>query len=69
MGSNSKSNGIVSAAFNEVNTNVPKVVQSTARRFGPERARKQKVAIALSKARKAGANLPSPKLKSGGRAI
>ena len=65
MGSNS--NGLVSAAFHEVNENVPKVVQSTAKKFGPDRARKQKIAIALSKARRRGANLPSPKLASGGK--
>ena len=60
----SADSGLVSAAFNEVNTNVPKVVQSTSRKFGPDRARKQKIAIALSKARRAGANLPKPKLSS-----
>ena len=58
----------IAAAFREVNTNVPKVVTSTARKFGPDRARKQKAAIALSKARRAGANLPSPKL-SGSKSI
>lgn len=57
-------NGAVSAAFQEVNQNLPKVVQSTARKFGPDRARKQKIAIALSKARKMGAGIKGPKLSS-----
>ena len=57
-------NGAVSAAFQEVNANVPGVVKSTARKFGPERARKQKVAIALSKARKRGARIPNPKMRN-----
>lgn len=42
----------VSAAFQEVNSNTPKIVQSTLKKYGPQRARKQKIAIALSKARK-----------------
>lgn len=60
-------NGITNAAFREVNENVPKAVQSTAKKYGAERARKQSVAIALSKARRRGAKLPSPKLSSGGK--
>ena len=62
-----RDNSIVHSAFTEVTENVPKVVQSTAKKFGPARARKQQVAIALSKARRRGANLPSPKLASGGK--
>lgn len=53
-----KSNPAVSAAFSEVTQNPPKVVQGTQAKFGAKRARKQQVAIALNKARKAGAALP-----------
>lgn len=59
-----KDSNAVNAAFQEVNTNVPKAVQSTAAKYGIDRARKQKIAIALSKARKMGANIKSPKLSS-----
>jgi hypothetical protein len=59
----------LNTAFSEVNDNPPKVVQSTARKFGADRARKQKIAIALSKARKSGAKIPGPKLRSGSRSI
>ena len=52
---NSKSK--VQAAFHEVYENEPSAVASTRKKFGGERARKQKVAIALSKARKAGAKV------------
>lgn len=51
-------NGVIHAAFSEVNSNPPKVVQSTYKKYGASRARKQQVAIALSKARKAGASIP-----------
>lgn len=61
------SNGITDAAFTEVTSNPPKILSHTAAKYGPERMKKQRVAIALNKARKAGAKLPSPKLRSGGR--
>lgn len=40
------------AAFHEVTHNTPKIVRHTASKFGKKRAEKQRVAIALSKARK-----------------
>ena len=60
-------NGAVSAAFEEVTSNPPKVLASTSRKFGAARAHKQKIAIALSKARRAGAKLPNPKMSSKSR--
>lgn len=48
----------VEAAFHEVFTDTPKIVKHTARKFGKAKAEKQRVAIALSKARKAGASIP-----------
>lgn len=49
---------ITAAAFHEVKHNEPKVVAHTRKKFGATDAAKQKVAIALSKARKAGASIP-----------
>lgn len=40
------------AAFHEVSSNTPAIVKHTARKFGRTDAKKQKIAIALSKARK-----------------
>lgn len=48
----------IGAAFHEVYTDEPSIVGKTREKFGAERAKKQKVAIALSKARKAGAKIP-----------
>ena len=45
-------------AFSEVKHNTPRVVKKTRKKFGAKRARKQKVAIALSKARAGGARVP-----------
>lgn len=42
----------VKAAFDEVSKNEPKIVAHTRAKFGAKDAQKQKVAIALSKARK-----------------
>jgi Family of unknown function (DUF6496) len=53
-----KSERKVSAAFREVNRNEPGIVAHTRAKYGSRRAAKQKVAIALSKARKAGAKVP-----------
>jgi hypothetical protein len=49
---------ITAAAFHEVKHNEPRIVGHTRRKFGASDAAKQKVAIALSKARKAGASIP-----------
>lgn len=45
----------------EVKKNEPAVVRSTRRKFGGARAKKQKTAITLAKARKAGARIPKKK--------
>lgn len=50
----------VKAAFHEVKQNPPKVLAKTKKKSGAKQANKQRVAIALNKARKAGANIPMP---------
>jgi hypothetical protein len=50
-------NGKVTAAFHEVYETEPAIVAQTRKKKGPEQARKQKTAIALSKARAAGATI------------
>ena len=55
-----KSKAIVKRAFDEVTKNTPTIVKKTARKKRAVRARKQKIAIALSKARAAGASIPRP---------
>jgi hypothetical protein len=47
----------VSAAFHEVKHNPPKVLAKTRKKSGKKRARKQQIAIALSKARAKGARV------------
>ena len=42
----------------EIKTNPPKILARTRAKFGKARAEKQRVAILLSKARKAGAHVP-----------
>lgn len=53
-----------SAAFHEVHADEPAIVGHTRAKFGAKRATAQKTAIALSKARKAGARIP--KMAHGG---
>lgn len=48
----------IEAAFHEVKHDVPAIVKHTARTEGAKQAHRQSVAIALSKARKAGADVP-----------
>ena len=48
-------------AFSEVFAKTPKAVKRTARKFGEKRAKKQRIAIALNKARRAGARIPKPR--------
>lgn len=54
----SKSRALIDAAFREVKGSPPARVKQTKRTRGKAAARKQAVAIALSKARKAGARIP-----------
>jgi hypothetical protein len=53
-----RARGTVAAAFREVTTNEPAVVAKTRRKQGAAAARRQTVAIALAKARRAGARVP-----------
>ena len=58
-----KSAGLLHSAFEEVYSNTPKIVTHTAKKFGAARARKQRIAIAFSKARKAKGGGRIPKAK------
>lgn len=49
---------LVEAAGHEIKVNPPKILKKTAKKSGAKKAAKQKVAIMLSKARAAGANIP-----------
>ena len=53
-----KKNSKLEAAFREVHADTPEAVKKTARKKGKAAAEKQRVAIALSKARAAGAKIP-----------
>lgn len=48
----------LAAAFHEVKKNPPAILAKTRKKSGKEQARKQAVAIALSKARQHGAKIP-----------
>jgi hypothetical protein len=48
----------IKAAFDEIKKNPPAVLAKTAAKKGPAAANKQRVAIGLSKARRAGARIP-----------
>ena len=58
-----KTRRIVKAAFHEVHENQPKIVMHTIAKKGPEVGRKQKIAIALDKARRKGARIPKKRKK------
>jgi hypothetical protein len=49
---------LVEAVGHEIKQNPPKVLAKTARKSGAKRANKQRIAIMLSKARAAGADIP-----------
>jgi hypothetical protein len=53
-----KTSSILESVGHELKVNPPKVLQSTEHKFGIARAKRQKRAILLSKARKTGANVP-----------
>lgn len=57
------------AIGHEMKVNPPAILNATRRKFGVARAKKQRTAILLSKARKAGVSIPkySPGSKLGGR--
>jgi hypothetical protein len=50
---------ILESVGHEIKSNPPKILAHTARKFGRADAKKQRVAILLSKARKAGASIRS----------
>ena len=52
-------------AFGEVKANPPAIVARTKRKSGAKQAGKQSIAIALSKARQAGATIPYAGVKKG----
>jgi hypothetical protein len=53
-----KTRQLVEAAGKEIKNNPPRVLKKTARKSGAKQAQRQKIAIMLSKARAAGANIP-----------
>lgn len=56
----------LSAIASEMKTNPPAIVNATRRKFGAQRAEKQRKAILLSKGREAGVKIPSVKKMSKG---
>jgi hypothetical protein len=54
----SKTQSLIQAAGHELKTNPPKILAKTAKKKGAAQANKQKIAIMLSKARAAGADIP-----------
>lgn len=59
MASNSgKDANILASIGTEMKSTPPSQLARTTQKYGPARAKKQKVAILLSKARKAGAGIP-----------
>lgn len=58
-------NGTLDAIGKELKANPPAVLNATRRKFGVERAEKQRTAILLSKGRQAGLKIPKP-ISSGG---
>ena len=53
-----KTQSKIEAAGHEIKENPPKILAHTAKKFGKARAKKQKTAIILAKARKEGAKIP-----------
>lgn len=49
---------ILASIGKEIKSNPPSIITNTSKKFGIARAQRQKKAILLSKARKAGANIP-----------
>lgn len=57
--------GALASAFHELKANPPAVLARTRKKEGPGQANKQRVAIAFSKARVAGAKIPEAKCRGG----
>lgn len=60
----SKTRKLVRQAFREVTGVVPQSVRTVRMKKGPKAARKMQIAIALDKARRAGARIPRKKRRS-----
>jgi hypothetical protein len=60
----SKSRRLIREAAREVEANEPAIVGHTRRKFGAKRAKRQKTAIKLDKARRRGARIPKRRRKS-----
>lgn len=58
MATKKKDQTTLQSVGHELKVNPPGIVRRTARKFGRERAEKQRVAILLSKARRRGASIP-----------
>lgn len=58
LGGKKKTSRLIEAAGKEMKNSPPKILAKTARKSGAKQANKQRVAIMLSKARAAGANIP-----------
>lgn len=52
---------LIADAGKEMSDNPPSQLAKTAAKFGPDRAKKQRVAILLSKAKRGGAKIPPRK--------
>jgi len=61
----SKTSDILEDVGSELKARPPSIVASTRKKFGPERARKQTVAILLNKSRRMGAKIPQSKSLGG----
>lgn len=61
MTNKKKNKKILKSVGKEIKQNPPRVLAKTAKKSGKAQADKQKVAILLSKARKAGAKIPGDK--------
>lgn len=67
IGGKTKTQSVLERVGHELKVNPPSVLASTRRKYGPVQAAKQKTAILLSKARKAGASIPRAKSSKGVR--
>lgn len=65
---NASGSDTLSAIGQEMKANPPAILRQTRRKFGVERAEKQRTAILLSKGRQAGVKIPKPPSMSGGGA-
>ena len=62
MKKKTKTQKVLQRVGHELKVDEPEIVGHTRRKYGPARASKQKKAILLEKARKAGARIPKKKI-------